>query len=77
MPNYARNWQRLGFTDDDIAQPSDEPVDALITIGDVEDIARAVDTQRAAGADHVCSQVLTPQGSPLPLDEWRRLAPNA
>ncbi len=77
MPNYASNWQRLGFTEDDIAGPSERLIDAMIAIGDEEDIARRVEAQRAAGADHVCIQVLTAPGSPLPLEAWRRLAPRA
>ncbi len=77
MPNYARNWQRLGYTADDIAGPSERLIDALIAVGDVEDIAGRIAAQRAAGADHVCIQVLTAPGSPFPLEAWRRLAPNA
>ena len=75
LPNYANNWKRLGFTDDDITAGSDELVDAMVACGDEAVIAERIAAQFTAGADHVCVQVITPQGSPLPLDAWRRLAP--
>ncbi len=75
LPNYANSWKRLGFTDDDISSGSDHLIDALIAWGDEADIGRRIDAHRAAGADHVCIQVITAPGSPLPLDAWRRLAP--
>jgi probable F420-dependent oxidoreductase len=76
LPNYANNWKRLGFTDDDISSGSDRLVDALIAWGVEEDIRRRIEAHQAAGADHVCIQVITAPGSPLPLDVWRRLAPS-
>jgi probable F420-dependent oxidoreductase len=75
LPNYANNWKRLGFTDDDIASGADRLVDALIASGDKEEIEQRIKAQQEAGADHVCIQVITAPGSPLPLDAWRRLAP--
>lgn len=75
LPNYANNWKRLGFTEDDIASGSDRLVDALIASGDEEAIERRVQAQQDAGADHVCIQVVTAPGSPMPLDAWRQLAP--
>ena len=76
LPNYANNWKRHGFTDDDIADGgSDRLVDALIGWGDEAAIAARVQQHRDAGADHVCVQVLTSDPRALPLDEWRTLAP--
>jgi probable F420-dependent oxidoreductase len=76
LPNYANNWKRQGFTDDDIANGgSDRLVDALVVWGDEETIARRVQEHRDAGADHVCVQVLTEDPRAFPADEWRRLAP--
>jgi probable F420-dependent oxidoreductase len=75
LPNYANNWKRLGFTDDDISSGSDGLVDALIAHGDEEDIAQRLAAHYEAGADHVCIQAITAPGSPMPLDSWRRLAP--
>jgi probable F420-dependent oxidoreductase len=75
LPNYTRNWQRLGFTDEDIAgEGSDRLVDALIAWGDAATIADRVTQQHRAGADHVCVQVLTSTGE-FPLAELRELAP--
>jgi probable F420-dependent oxidoreductase len=76
LPNYVNNWKRLGFTDDDVADGcSDRLVDALVAWGDEAAIAARVDAHRAAGADHVCVQVLGEDPTTLTLDGWRRLAP--
>lgn len=73
-PNYIANLLRLGFTEDDISQASDRLVDSLVVWGDETAIARRVAEHHAAGADHVCVQVVT--GEPaLPRSEWRTLAP--
>jgi probable F420-dependent oxidoreductase len=75
LPNYANNLLRLGFTDDDIAVPgSDRLVDAIVAWGDVDAIKTRVDAQRAAGADHVCIQVLQATYD-MPTTVWRELAP--
>jgi probable F420-dependent oxidoreductase len=76
LPNYSNNWKRQGFTDDDLANGgSDRLVDAMVVWGDEATIATRVDEHRAAGADHVCIQVLTSDPRELPLDQWRALAP--
>ena len=75
LPNYVNNWKRLGFTDEDVEQQSDRLVDALIVWGDAETIAARVAAHRSAGADHVCIQVITEAGAPMPRDAWRALAP--
>ncbi len=76
LPNYANNWRRLGFTEDDIAGGgSDRLVDALVAWGDLDTIARRVQEHRDAGADHVCVQVIVSDGLALPRDEWRAVAP--
>lgn len=75
LPNYANNWKRFGLTDDDIATCSDRIIDALIAVGDEADAQARVLAHQTAGADHVCIQVATDPGGPLPLEEWRRLAP--
>ncbi len=75
LPNYNNNLRRLGFGDDDFASPgSDRLVDALVAWGDVDTIKTRVDAQRAAGADHVCIQVLRADYD-FPLADWRALAP--
>ena len=76
LPNYANNWKRLGYTDDDIADGgSDRLVDALVVWGDESAIAGRVQEHRDAGADHVCVQVLTDDPRGFPRDQWRALAP--
>ena len=75
LPNYANNIRRLGFGDADFADGgSDRLVDALVAWGDESVIRARLDEHRAAGADHVCIQVLSDAGM-FPRDEWRRLAP--
>ena len=75
-PNYQRNLRTLGFDDADWADPkaaSDRLVDALVAWGTPEQIRDRVAEHHAAGADHVCVQVLRPDMD-LPLAEWRILA---
>ena len=76
LPNYANNWMRLGFTEDDVAEGgSDRLVDALVAWGSEDAIAERVQEHRDAGASHVCVQVLTDDPSGFPLEQWRALAP--
>lgn len=76
LPNYANNWKRQGFTDDDIANGgSDRLVGALVVWGDEAAIARRIQAHRDAGADHVCVQVLTAHPAEFPIEQWRALAP--
>ena len=72
LPNYTRNWFRLGFTEDDlIGGGSDRLVDAMVAWGDEETIRRRLAAHLAAGADQVAVQILNPDK----LDTMRRLAP--
>ncbi len=76
LPNYTNNLRRLGFGDDDFQDGgSDRLVDAIVAWGDADAIARRVREHHAAGADHVCLQVLSSDPRGLPFDEWRALAP--
>ena len=75
-PGYLANLRRLGFTDEDWADPkaaSDRLVDAVVAWGDVDTIVRRVAEHHSAGADHVCLQVLRSDRD-LPVTEWRELA---
>jgi probable F420-dependent oxidoreductase len=74
LPNYANNLLRSGFTSDDLATVSDRLLDAIVVWGDEETILRRVNEHRAAGADHVCIQVLTGDPTEFPRQQWRRLA---
>ena len=76
LRNYVANLRWLGFTDADLdGGGSDRLVDALVTRGDAAAVAARLDEHLAAGADHVCVQVLPPDPRTLPLSEWRELAP--
>lgn len=74
LPNYTNNLKRLGFTDEDLAGPSDRLVDAIVAWGDEDAIVTRVKAQRDAGADHVCVQHLALDRAGDPLPAWRRLA---
>ena len=76
LPNYRNNWLRLGFSEDDINQASDRLIDSLFAWGRPERIAERVKAHLAAGADHVCLQVITPQGAGYAKVRaaWRELA---
>jgi len=75
LPNYTNNILRMGFTEDDLAEGgSDRLVDALVAWGDAPAVAARVREHLDAGADHVCVQVLTSDGSALPRAEWRAVA---
>lgn len=74
LPNYANNLLRSGFTQDDLDSVSDRLFDAIIAWGDEEAIARRVTEHRAAGADHVCLQVLDTDPKAYPRDQWRKIA---
>ena len=76
LPNYTNNLRRFGFDDDDIAgQGSDRLVDAVVAWGDADAIAARVAEHHAAGADHVCVQVVTRDPKAFPRTQWRELAP--
>jgi probable F420-dependent oxidoreductase len=75
-PGYLANLRRLGFTDDDWANPkeaSDRLVDGIVAWGDVDRIVKRITEHHEAGADHVCVQVLSGSRD-LPVTGWRRLA---
>jgi probable F420-dependent oxidoreductase len=75
LPNYTNNLKRLGWTDDDISGGgSDRLVDAIVAWGTVDDIVARVGEHHAAGANHVCLQVLPADPTALPMAEWRLLA---
>ena len=74
LPNYANNLLRSGFSQDDLAQVSDRLFDAIIAWGDEGAIMRRIAEHQAAGADHVCVQVLLAEPSAFPREQWRRIA---
>ncbi len=77
-PNYVNNLRRMGFSEEDLALPgSVRLVDALIAWGEPDKIMQRVREHHAAGADHVCIQVLTetPMDMRAAMDGYRQLAP--
>ena len=76
LPNYRNSWLRLGITETDIDEGSDHLLDALFAIGGVDAAAERVRAHWAAGADHVCLQVVTAQPMDLAAasEGWRALA---
>jgi probable F420-dependent oxidoreductase len=80
LENYANNWRRLGFTEDDLAGGgSNRLVDANVAWGDETAIRARIRLFWDAGADHVCIQSIHPSGSRTILDEriFDLLAPAA
>lgn len=75
LPNYTNNLRDFGFGDDDFSDAgSDRLVDAIVAWGDDDAIVQRVAAMRAAGADHVCVQVIRPDDE-MPRADWRALAP--
>jgi len=80
LENYANNWRRLGFSDEDLAGGgSDRFVDANVAWGDEGAIRARIQLFWDAGADHVSIQSLHPSGSRTTIDEriFDLLAPAA
>jgi probable F420-dependent oxidoreductase len=76
LTNYVNNWKRLGFSDDEIMGVSDRLIDEVFAWGDVDQIAKRVNAHLAAGADHVCLQVVTGANMDIAAARpaWRELA---
>ena len=74
LPNYWNNLLRLGFVEEDRANGgSDRLVDAIVAWGTIDQIVDRISAHHAAGADHVCVQMLRPD-SAVPSTEWAALA---
>jgi probable F420-dependent oxidoreductase len=71
---YAANMRRMGFGDRDIADVSDELVDAVATVGDADAIVAGVRAHLDAGADHVALSVLSDGTQPGPIEVARAVA---
>jgi probable F420-dependent oxidoreductase len=74
LPNYANNLLRSGFSEEDVSSVSDRLFDAIIAWGDEDAVLARVNEHLAAGADHVCVQVLTADPREFPREQWRRLS---
>ncbi len=70
LENYVNSWRREGFGDDDLAGGgSNRLLDAMVAWGDEDAIRSRVREHWDAGADHVCIQPISPQGSRQAVDE--------
>ena len=76
LPNYRNSWLALGYTDAEIDSLADRFIDGIFASGTPEQIATRAHQHLAAGATHVCLQVITAQGAPLEKtrESWRQLA---
>jgi probable F420-dependent oxidoreductase len=74
LENYRASWRRLGFDDEDFVRGGSERLcDAIVVHGDAEAIEGRVGEHVAAGADHVCLQVLGASVTEAPFEQWEVL----
>jgi probable F420-dependent oxidoreductase len=74
LVNYTSNLRRLGWSEADLSDGgSDALVDALVAWGSGAKVAAQLAEHFAAGADHVCAQLLT-QSDADPSEGYRQLA---
>jgi len=74
LPNYRMSWERQGFDESDFGRGgSDRLKQALVARGE-EQIRERVQAHLAAGASHVCVQVLGEDAVTVPAKDWRALA---
>lgn len=75
MPNYVNNLLLFGFEEDDMANGgSDRLVDALVAWGSPDVVIDRIKQHQAAGADHVCVNVITQNAGEFPIPEWRAIS---
>src|SRR2546429_198055 len=66
LDNYTNNWRWIGFADELADGGSDRFIDANVAWGDGAAIRRRIQEHWDAGADHVCIQTISPDGSRRP-----------
>lgn len=72
LPNYFKNWFRLGFDQSDLADGgSDRLMDAMVLWGDAAQIKAGLQAYLDKGADQVVIQPIRPDGQPGP--DWQAL----
>jgi len=74
MRNYRNSWLRQGFSEAEIEALDDRLVDGLIAWGSAAQIAERVKAHHAAGADHVCLQVVSDGDMDRTRQTYRELA---
>jgi probable F420-dependent oxidoreductase len=68
--NYRNSMARIGFTEEQADNASDEVLDAVIAHGTIDDLVSRLNAHLEAGADHVSAHILTASGDVD--DEYRR-----
>jgi len=72
LPNYFKNWFRLGFDESDLADGgSDRLMDAMVLWGSAADIKAGLAAYFDGGADQVVIQPIRADGEPGP--DWAAL----
>ena len=72
LPNYYKNWFRLGFDESDLENGgSDRLMDAMVIWGSSEEIDEKLNQYFDNGADQVVIQPIRPDGQPGP--DWAAL----
>ena len=72
LPNYYKNWFRLGFDQSDLENGgSDRLMDAMVIWGSSEEIDEKLNGYFENGADQVVIQPIRPDGQPGP--DWAAL----
>lgn len=72
LPNYFRNWFRLGFDESDLANGgSDRLMDAMVMWGDAATLKSRLAEYFTEGADQVVIQPIRTDGAPGP--DWAAL----
>jgi len=70
LDNYKNSWRRLGsVTKTSWRAALNVSVTLLVVHGDESAVLKRVNEHRAAGADHVCLQVLSDETNAPPYDE--------
>jgi probable F420-dependent oxidoreductase len=74
FPNYRNNLLRCGFDERELAgDGSERLIDALVAIGDADEVAARVHAHLEGGADHVCVDPLGRDPSDVPVTDLERL----
>lgn len=75
LTNYRNNLLRCGFDGSDLeGAGSEQLIDALVAIGDADDVAARVQAHLDAGADHVCINPLARAYNEVPIAPLQELA---
>jgi probable F420-dependent oxidoreductase len=64
LENYVNAWHRQGFGDEELAGGGSKRfLDAIVAWGDEQTISARIKEHWDAGADHVCIQPISPEGT--------------